>query len=235
MSVEIRVLENPDEVCAELLLEAAQTGGHVVLTGGSGPKASYAQGAQQPRAWAGSRLWFTDERCVPPDDELSNYAMVNATLLEPVAAAGVAVGSCRRILGELGPDRGPLEYEWALAELGGGPGAIEFELVLLGIGPDAHICSMFPGQESLTERERLVVGVPTAGLEPFVPRVTLTFPAISRARRVIVLATGEGKADAISRAFADDARPSLDAPASLIAEHADDVIVLLDSAAASRL
>ena len=107
--------------------------------------------------------------------------------------------------------------------------------MLVGLGPDAHICSMFPGQESLSERERLVVGVPVSGMEPFVPRVTMTFPAISRARLVLLLAKGTGKADAIARGFADDARPSLDAPVSLIAEHADNIRVLLDSDAASRL
>jgi len=235
MSVEIRVLEDPNRACADWLVEAAETGGHVVLTGGSGPHLAYAQAAERPQAWAGARLWFSDDRAVPPDDANSNFAMVNATLLEPIAAAGVAIGFCRRVLGELGPEQGALEYEQALAELGGGQGKISFELMLLGIGPDAHICSMFPGQDSLNERERLAVGVPTAGMEPFVPRVTLTFPAISRARRVVVLATGAEKADAISRGFADDARPSHDAPASLLAEHADDITVLLDSEAASRL
>jgi 6-phosphogluconolactonase len=94
---------------------------------------------------------------------------------------------------------------------------------------------MFPGQDSLGERERLAVGVPVAGMEPFVPRVTMTFPAISRARRVVLLATGASKADAIARSFADEARPSPDAPASLIAEHADNLTVLLDSESASRL
>lgn len=235
MSVDIQVLEDPDGACAELLLAAASTGGHVVLTGGSGPRAAYAQAAQQPDAWAGARLWFTDERCVPAEDELSNYGMVNATLLEPIAAAGVAIGFGRRILGELGPEPAAREYEQALAELGGGRGNIQFELMLLGLGPDAHICSMFPGQESLTERERLVVGVPVAGLQPFVPRVTLTFPAISRARRVVVLATGASKAQAISRAFGEGSRPSHDVPASLLVESADNVTVLLDSQAAAQL
>jgi 6-phosphogluconolactonase len=234
VTVQVEILEDPDLICAELLVEAARSGGHVVLTGGSGPQAAYAHAAQRAQAWAGARLWFTDERCVPPDDEVSNFGSVNAALLDPVAAAGVEIGFCRRVLGELGPERGALDYEDALAELGG-PGKISFELMLLGLGPDAHICSMFPGQESLGERERLVVGVPVSGMEPFVPRVTMTFPAISRARLVLLLATGARKADAIARGFADDARPSLDAPVSLIAEHADNIRVLLDSEAASRL
>ena len=237
MSIDIEILDDPDATCAELLLDAARSGGHVVLTGGSGPMAAYAACAREPQAWAGTRIWLTDDRCVPPDDELSNFGMIKSVLLDPVAAAGVEIGFCRRILGELGPEQGADEYQQALTELGGlGPPAqIEFELMLLGVGPDAHICSMFPGQESLSERERLAVGVPVAGMEPFVPRVTLTFPAINRARRVVVLSTGDGKADAIARGFADDARPTVDAPLSLLAEHAGHITVLLDSAAASRL
>jgi 6-phosphogluconolactonase len=237
VTVQIEILDDPDLACAELLVEAARSGGHMVLTGGSGPQAAYAHGAQQAEAWAGARLWFTDERCVPPEDEVSNFGAVKAALLDPVAAAGVEIGFCRRMLGELGPERGALDYEQALAELGelGSPTQISFELMLVGLGPDAHICSMFPGQDSLRERERLVVGVPVSGMEPFVPRVTLTFPAISRARVVVLLAKGASKADAIARGFADNARPSLDAPVSLIAEHADNIRVLLDSEAGSRL
>jgi 6-phosphogluconolactonase len=235
MSVDIRIVDNPDAVCAALLTDAARSGGHVVLTGGSGPKNAYAECTQQAPAWAGAKLWLSDDRCVPPDDQGSNFGMIKEALLDPIAAAGVEIDFCRRVYGELGPEQGALDYEQALASLAGGSGQIEFELMLIGIGPDAHICSMFPGQESLDERERLVVGVPVAGLEPFIPRVTLTFPAIRRARRVVVLAKGASKADAISRAFADDARPSRQVPASLLAEHSDDVTVLLDMEAASRL
>jgi 6-phosphogluconolactonase len=81
----------------------------------------------------------------------------------------------------------------------------------------------------------LVVGVPEAGLEPFVPRVTLTFTALSHAKRVLVLATGESKADAIAAAFADDAPRSHDVPASLLVEHVEDIVVVLDEDAAARL
>jgi 6-phosphogluconolactonase len=147
----------------------------------------------------------------------------------------VEVAFCRRILGERGHAQGAIEYERELEHVGGGPGAIRFELVLLGIGGDGHICSMFPGQESLSERSRMAVGVPEAGLEPFVPRVTLTFPALSRAKRVLVLATGASKADPIAAAFADDAPHTTDVPASLLSEHVEEIVVLLDEQAAARL
>jgi 6-phosphogluconolactonase len=236
MTIDIQVVSDPAQVCAELLSVAAASGEDLVLTGGSTPKHAYELAASgSPEQWAGAKLWFSDDRCVEPADKLSNFGMVKASLLDTLTAAGVEVDYCRRILGERGPEDGALEYERELEHVGGGAGAIHFGLVLLGIGSDSHICSMFPGQVSLLERSRLAVGVPVAGLEPFVPRVTLTFPALSRASRVVVLATGSDKADAISAAFADDAPSTTDVPASLLKEHVEEITVLLDEAAASRL
>jgi 6-phosphogluconolactonase len=236
MSIEIQVVDDPAQVCAEALTAAVATGEHVVLTGGSSPKRAYELAAtQNPQAWQGAKLWFTDDRCVEPDDDRSNFKMVRESLLTPLEGMGVEVEFCRRILGERGYEDGALEYERELEHVGGGPGAIRFELVLLGVGPDGHICSMFPGQESLQERARFVVGVPDAGLEPFVPRVTLTFVALSHAKRVMILATGDSKADAIAAAFADDAPRTPEVPASLLPEHVEDIVVILDDQAASRL
>jgi 6-phosphogluconolactonase len=236
MSIEIQVADDPAQVCADALSVAAASGEHVVLTGGSSPKHAYELAAtQSAESWRGARLWFSDDRCVPPDDERSNFKMVKESLLDPLERGGVVVEFCRRILGERGYEEAALEYERELEHVGGGPGAIRFELVLLGVGPDGHICSMFPGQDSLTERSRFAVGVPDAGLEPFVSRVTLTFAALAHAKRVMVLATGEGKADAIASAFADDAPRTTDVPASLLVEHVEDIVVLLDEAAAARL
>lgn len=236
MSIDIQVVDDPAQVCADALTAAVATGGHVVLTGGSSPKDAYELAAtQNPQSWRGARLWFTDDRCVGPDDELSNFRMVKQSLLDPLARAGVEVEFCRRILGERGPEEGALEYERELEHVGGGPGAIRFELVLLGVGSDGHICSMFPGQDSLSERSRFAVGVPEAGLEPFVPRVTLTFAALAHAKRALVLATGDSKADAIAAAFADDAPHTPEVPLSLLAEHVEDIVVVLDDEAAARL
>ena len=236
MSIDIRVLDDPGQACADALSAAAATGENVVLTGGSSPRHAYGLAASQhPDDWRGAKLWFSDDRCVDPEDDRSNFKMVKESLLDPLAGAGVEVEFCRRILGERGHEEAALEYERELEHVGGGPGAIRYELVLLGIGSDGHICSMFPGQESLNERARFAVGVPEAGLEPFVPRVTLTFSALSHAKRVIVLAMGEEKADPIAAAFAPDAPHTPKVPASLLAEHVEDIVVLLDDAAAARL
>lgn len=236
MSIEFEVVDDPAQVCADALSAAVATGENVVLTGGSSPKHAYELAStQRPEDWVDAKLWLSDDRCVEPDDDLSNFKMIKTTLLDRLTSAGVEVEFCRRILGERGYEQGAIEYERELEHVGGGPGAIRFELVLLGVGSDGHICSMFPGQDSLEERSRLAVGVPMASLEPFVPRVTLTFAALSRAKRVLILATGADKADPIASAFADDAPHTKDIPASLLSEHVEDIVVLLDEEAASRL
>ncbi len=240
MNIEIQVVADPAQVCAEQLSDAVAGGGHVVLTGGSTPKHAYElAAASRPADWRGAKLWFSDDRCVEPSSELSNYGMVKSSLLDPLAAAGTSVSFCRRVMGEQGFGPAADDYEQALADAGfvagGGAGTQSFELVLLGVGSDGHICSMFPGQSSLDEGSRLAVGVPVAGLDPFVPRVTLTFPALALAKRVLVLATGESKADPIAAAFAQDAPHTHETPASLLSEHCEEIVVLLDDAAASRL
>jgi 6-phosphogluconolactonase len=133
--------------------------------------------------------------------------------------------------GELGPEEGAADYIRQLSEAGDP----ELDLILLGIGPDAHIASMFPGQSSLEEDSRLVVGVPEAGHEPYVPRISFTFPALARARQVLLLATGSSKADAVAKAFGSEARPTTAAPASMLVEHAKALTVLLDRDAAAGL
>jgi 6-phosphogluconolactonase len=87
---------------------------------------------------------------------------------------------------------------------------------------------MFPDQESLSERSRLVLGVEEAGLEPYVSRVTLTFPALVNARQIVFLATGASKADAVAAAFGPDAKPDPHVPSSLLPSQAREVKVLLD-------
>jgi 6-phosphogluconolactonase len=94
---------------------------------------------------------------------------------------------------------------------------------------------MFPDQASLSERSRLVLGVEESGLEPFVPRVTLTLPALANAEQVAFLVTGADKADAVAAAFGPDAGPDPHVPASMLVPLAKELTVLLDSAAAGRL
>ena len=231
-AADLRVVEDPVAECAAAIVEAASAGGHIVLAGGSTPKAAYGVAAQQPHAFENATLWFGDERCVPPDDERSNYLMVQNSLLTALAAAGVRP-VCHRIPGEGGPGVAALAYERQLGSAFGGREPA-FDLVLLGVGPDGHTASLFPGQQELWHAHRLFVGVPQANVEPFVPRVTITFPAIGRSARVVVLATGPAKAGPIARAFGPDATPTPDVPASLLpaAVTPGALTVFLDAAAA---
>lgn len=234
MSVDVEVVEDPARACAELMLDAVRAEGHIVLAGGSTPRAAYEHlvtairdtGPARPDP-AAATWWIGDERCVAPDDERSNYRMISESLLEPLGGA-VAV---RRMRGELGPEEGAADYERALADAG----SPEFDLLLAGIGPDGHTLSLFPGKPAVAERSRPVVGVPEAGLEPFVARISFTLAAVARARRVVVLAAGASKAEALARAFGPGSRPDPAVPSSLLPEAARAVTLLLDADAAAGL
>ena len=214
-----------------MLVGAAAGSGHIVLTGGSTPRAAYGEFVDAVRSVgvdvSGSTLWFSDERCVPPEDERSNYAMAKASLLDPLARDGASLPTVHRMRAELGRDAAADEYERELRAAG----PPRFDLVLLGIGGDGHLASMFPDQESLSERSRLVLGVEHAGMEPYVPRVTLTFPALVNARQIVFLATGESKAKPVAAAFGPEANPDPRVPSSLLPPLASEVKVLVDPAA----
>ncbi|MDQ6606209.1 MAG: 6-phosphogluconolactonase [Actinomycetota bacterium] len=230
MSVQVQVMQDPAAACAEMMLDLARAGGHLVLSGGSTPRRAYELAAADPGAWAGANLWFGDERCVAPDDERSNFFMFKEALLDRIGepAARVAV---HRIQGELDPDAAAEAYERDLRDAG--PPSLD--LVLLGIGADGHTASLFPDQPALQERSRLVVGVPEAGLEPFVSRVTLTLPALAAAERIVFLVAGESKAEIVGRVFGAGVKPDPHLPSTLLVAMSERITLLVDPAAASRL
>jgi 6-phosphogluconolactonase len=234
MSVELEVLDDPARAAAAMLVGAAVGGGHAVLAGGSTPRAAYQEFVQAVRSVGasldGTTFWFGDERCVPPDDQRSNYLMVKESLLDPLAEIGQHP-VVRRMKGELGPHEAADDYEATLRDAG----PPRFDLVLLGIGPDGHTASLFPDQPTLAERSRLVVGVEQAGLEPFVPRVTFTLPALAGAEQIVFLAAGESKAEAVAAAFGSAARPDPHVPSSMLVPLAKEIKLLVDPAAATRL
>jgi 6-phosphogluconolactonase len=233
MTVSFEVVEEPARAAAAMMVSAALGGGEIVLAGGSTPKAAYAQFVSAIREVgfdpSQTRFWLGDERCVQRGDRLSNFAMIEETLLRPMA--DIAEPIVHRIKGELGPEQAADDYERQLQDAG----PPQFDLVLLGIGPDGHTASLFPDQPSLSERSRLVVGVPEAGLEPFVPRVTLTVPALAAAREVVFLVSGSSKADAIAAAFGPGAEPHPHVPSSLLAPEAEQITVLMDADAAAKI
>jgi 6-phosphogluconolactonase len=223
--MDITVLDDPAEAVADLIVQAAASGGQIVLTGGSSPKRAYEIAAERDTDWSGATVWFSDERCVPPDHEQSNFRMANTALLSRLAAPP----HVERMQGELGPGPGADAYETAIRErLGDEP---RWDLELLGVGPDAHTASLFPSKPEKDVTDRFVVGVPEAGMDPLVPRISLTLPALNAARHVVVLITGAEKAEALRRAFGDP--PDLSSPAAHVRPPAGELTLFLDPPAAA--
>jgi 6-phosphogluconolactonase len=224
---EIRVVEDPAAEVAEALIGAATAGGHIVLTGGSSPRRAYELAAERDTDWSRATAWFGDERCVPPGHPDSNYSMAEAGLLSRLAERPEVM----RMQGELGPEAGAAAYEADIRErLGAEP---RWDLLLLGLGPDGHTASLFPGKPEVEERSRLVVGARLAGMEPQVPRISLTLPAFESARSTLFLVTGDSKAEVVARVFGRSPDSSL--PAARVRPRYGTLTVLLDEAAASRL
>jgi 6-phosphogluconolactonase len=214
--VDIRVVDDPAREAGALLADAAWAGGRLALSGGTTPGAAYEAAAVGD--WSRAEIWFGDDRAVPPDDERSNYRLVRETLLARVTPAVV-----QRIEGELGAEEAATRYDALVDD-------VEFAFALNGIGSDGHTASLFARAPALHERERRVVAA-EPGLEPWVPRVTMTPPVFARMDLLVYLATGETKADAVARAFAGE--PSDDTPASLVRGRR--TVAVVDAAAASKL
>ncbi len=229
-ALQVSVVEDVAGAAAERIAEAVRAGGHIALSGGSTPRAAHERVSQAELDWSKATLWFGDERAVPPEHEHSNYAMAKTSLLDRIDGPQPEV---RRIPGELGHEGAARVYEQELHDVFGGHPLPPLDLVLLGIGPDAHCASLFPGDPALGERRRWVVGVETPGMPPLVSRVTVTLPVLNAAREVLFLISGEDKAEAVRRAFGD--APDPDAPASLVRPTEGNLTVLLDAPAASRL
>lgn len=224
--VEITVVADAEEAArlvAERLAAQARAGGNLVLTGGSTPRRAYHIAAELEPDWSRAELWWGDERCVPPDDQRSNYGMAKAALLDRLEREPSAV---HRMQGELGRDEGVREYKHELEGLGA------FDLVLLGLGPDGHVASLFPGFPTLDVTGRDVIGS-EAGHEPFVDRISMTLPRLCATNELLFLVAGEDKADAAARALAD--KPSHATPGSLARSAEGTTRAVLDRAAASKL
>lgn len=234
MSAEVEVARDLARRLAELVLEAAVAAVRargrfsLALAGGSTPLAAYRLlGREETMPWAATLLLWGDERCVPEGHDESNAGAALEALGDRALDARV-----RRIPAELGADEGARRYAETLeAELGPGP-APRIDLVLLGLGPDGHTASLFPGDPALEVRDRAVAGVaPPSRVEPRVARVTLTLPPIEAAGRVVLAASGRGKAEVVRRAL-EEGDPAL--PAARVGQVAT-ALWLLDEGAAAAL
>jgi 6-phosphogluconolactonase len=185
----------------------------ICLTGGSSPKQLYqllASNACRSRIpWDHVHWFIGDERFVPATDPLNNMAMARQIFLDRCAPAD----NIHPISTDLtDPNQSARQYESELKSYYGAsvlnPGRPLFDVVLMGVGPDGHTASLFPNYPALEETERWVVGVPEAHVEPFVPRVTLTLPALGSCREMLFEVSGPDKRAILTRVLDGEDLPA---------------------------
>lgn len=206
----------------------------IAISGGSTPLETYKilgrPSFTKELDWRSVHLFWGDERCVPPTHQHSNFRAALSALGPPAA---LPAQNLHCIPAEHGPKKGAALYEETLRGHFGNQGLPSFDLVLLGMGPDGHVASLFPRGPTLNERNKWVVGVEVpAGVEPFVDRVSLSLPVINAAKTVFFLVSGANKALAVQRALGASAE-NPDFPATLV-KPAGELIWFLDQAAASK-
>ena len=191
----------------------------LAVSGGATPVLTHRALARRPLDWSRVHVWFCDERAVGPDDPDSNHRLARDTLIAP---AGIPDANVHRMIGEA-PDLDAEAERYARAL----PAALD--VLLLGIGPDGHTCSLFPGSPLVTERVRRVAAVFDSPKPP-PRRITLTPPTLAAAGDALMLVEGQEKADAVARAL-DPVTAPQQVPASLVRGRT----WLLDTTAAARL
>lgn len=203
----------------------------LALSGGNTPRAAYELLAQQPLieelSWSDVFVYFGDERCVDPDDEQSNYRMARKAFLDAVP---IPPHNVHRIRGEIEPAQAAAEYADVLrTDLGDPP---QFDLVLLGLGPDGHTASLFPGTPPQTDDDALVRAVYAQSQAMW--RVTVTPKVINAAHNVIFAAEGAQKAAILATVLEGDYDPTR-YPAQIVAPASGRLTWLVDSLAAGML
>ena len=219
----------------DLAAEAIKARGQftIALSGGGTPRPVYARLAaadyRDRIAWDKVHIFFGDERCVPPDDALSNFRMVREQWLDP---AGIPAGNVHRIRGEDDPALEALRYEQEITSFHRTAAFPAIDLVLLGMGDNGHTASLFPGTAALREKERMVVAQYVEVMNTW--RVTFTAPFINAARHVAFMVEGAGKTETPWNVLKGPYQPDV-WPSQLIEPTGGEMHRLLAAAAASRL
>jgi 6-phosphogluconolactonase len=244
-SVEIRILTTPQElfeIAAEEVVRCAQeaVAGRgrftIALSGGSTPNSLFnllATNARSVLPWDRTFFFWGDERHVPPTDPDSNYRMAYETMLSKIP---VAAGNVFRMPAENpDADSAAREYEATLRKFFQmEPGQVPiFDLILLGMGPDGHTASLFPGTAGLQEKSRLVIANWVEKLKT--SRLTLTLPVLNAARCVAFLVSGTDKAAVLRTVLEDEDAPAEQYPSKLVRPNNGRLVWLVDRAAASQL
>jgi 6-phosphogluconolactonase len=194
--------------------------GAICLTGGSTPKPLYQRLATEPYRselpWNRIHWFWGDDRFVPPEDERSNAGMARAAFLDRLP---IPPGNIHAIpTNASNPHEAARHYEAELTRFYGSnllnPERPLFDLVLMGLGSDGHTASLFPKHSALIEMNRWVVGVEQAGIAPFVPRVSLTFPALASTREMMFLVSGQEKRNVVDRVLSGQDLPATRAHAT---------------------
>jgi 6-phosphogluconolactonase len=193
--------------------------GTVVITGGTTAEEVYGNIVDEGTDWSGVDVLFSDERAVPPDHDASNYRMAKATLLDSTRPRAV-----HRMRGEDAPEDAARAYADEIRPLVDGG----IDLAVLGMGADCHVCGLFPGSPALESTELCAAVDRPDGMKG----ITLTPAALRACKQVLVIVTGEAKADAVRRAITGDEDPST-CPARVLADL--NTSFLLDEPAASGL
>jgi 6-phosphogluconolactonase len=219
-----------------LASEAIATRGRftIALSGGSTPKVLYGLLGDEPYrsqiGWAHADIFWSDERCVPPDSEDSNYHLAQQVLLSKISIPDNQVH--RMPADRPDHDAASEAYTEELYRTFGTNNIPKFDLIQLGMGPEGHTASLFPHQESLHEQQRLVMPVSVPKPPPL--RLTFTPPLLNAARYVLFLITGAEKADALQAVLEGEYHPD-EYPAQIVRPVNGEVIWMLDNTAASKL
>ncbi len=235
----LRIVENPAELAyegAKLFIDASEQAIEiqgrfsVALSGGSTPQKLFQHLSAAYRkkiAWDKVHLFWSDERCVPRDHELSNFRLAYDELISSI---WIPHENIHRIKGELRPEEAAGYYEAAMKKHFREEMPI-FDLIMLGVGPDGHTASLFPGSEALREKQRLAL--PVFSTTALHWRVTLTLPVLNSAKQVLFLISGPSKAGIVSALLGK--KEGNGYPAAMIKPAAGTITWLLDKDAASEL
>ena len=240
---QIIILDTAEELFVRAAEEIAHVAGEAIcmhgefnlcLTGGTTPERTYdllATRFELSVDWKEVHFYWGDERSVPPDDPASNYGMANRTILSTLK---IKPDQIHRVRGEDKPEDAAREYEEELrSRLNLGDGEFpRFDLMLLGLGTNCHMLSLFPGIPALHEEHRLMVPVEVE--DKVRHRVTMTAPVMNNSARIMFLVSGENKAAAVKNVLEGKDDPER-VPAHLVAPKDGVVIWMMDKAAASQL
>ena len=230
-----RLAEKGAEIvqCAALDSTMRQTHFTVALSGGSSPRLMYRTLSKEPYLsgipWQKIHIFWVDERCVPVNNPASNYGAAKKDFLDNIP---IPSNHVHPMPGEAPPEKGASQYQHELInffQLEDGPFPV-FDLIFLGMGADGHTASLFPGDEALKEKKRMIVAV--KGGDPYVNRLTMTFPVLNNARNVVFLVSGKEKAETIKTIFE---KKNVMLPAGKVKPEKGELIWLLDGEAASLL